>query len=163
MTIAFASVMAVFIIERIDETTGQASLFPLLIAGAGSVAYWRWAPCWFVFNLFLSKVPSVYLIFLGAHNNSAWGLNLRSTWKWSNTLIHAGDNIGVTGFLSCRADVSFVFEQICKWPAHICISAVCTLLCDSCNGHPSASQIHTFSLLALGCRFFLFSKPVMTL
>lgn len=41
MTIAFASVMAVFIIERIDETTGQASLFPLLIAGAGSVAYWR--------------------------------------------------------------------------------------------------------------------------
>jgi len=41
MTIAFASVMAVFIIERIDETTGRASIFPLLIAGAGSVAYWR--------------------------------------------------------------------------------------------------------------------------
>jgi len=41
MTIAFASVMAVFIIERIDETTGRASVVPLLIAGAGSVAYWR--------------------------------------------------------------------------------------------------------------------------
>ncbi len=41
MTIAFASVMAVFIIERIDETTGRDSLVPLLIAGAGSVAYWR--------------------------------------------------------------------------------------------------------------------------
>lgn len=33
--------MAVFIIERIDETTGRASIVPLLIAGAGSVAYWR--------------------------------------------------------------------------------------------------------------------------
>lgn len=43
MTIAFASVMAVFIIERIDETTGRDSLVPLLIAGAGSVAYWRFA------------------------------------------------------------------------------------------------------------------------
>ncbi len=41
MTIAFASVMAVFIIERIDETTGRDSLVPLLIVGAGSVAYWR--------------------------------------------------------------------------------------------------------------------------
>ncbi|KAG0578880.1 hypothetical protein KC19_4G056400 [Ceratodon purpureus] len=43
MTVGFASVMAVFIIERIDETTGRASIFPLLIAGAGSVAYWRFA------------------------------------------------------------------------------------------------------------------------
>lgn len=43
MTVAFASVMAVFIIERIDEATGKASIFPLLTAGAGSVAYWRFA------------------------------------------------------------------------------------------------------------------------
>jgi hypothetical protein len=42
MTIAFASVMAVFIIERIDETTGRASVFPLLLVGAGSVGYWMY-------------------------------------------------------------------------------------------------------------------------
>lgn len=43
MTIAFSSVMAVFIIERIDERTGSASLLPLLAAGVISVAYWRFA------------------------------------------------------------------------------------------------------------------------
>ncbi|KAL3692087.1 hypothetical protein R1sor_005738 [Riccia sorocarpa] len=43
MTIAFTSVMAVFIIERIDELTGRASIAPLLGAGVVSVAYWWFA------------------------------------------------------------------------------------------------------------------------
>lgn len=43
MTIAFSSIMAVFIIERIDERRGTASLFPLLLAGVLSVGYWRLA------------------------------------------------------------------------------------------------------------------------
>lgn len=42
-TIAFSSIMAVFIIERIDERRGTASLVPLLLAGIISVAYWRFA------------------------------------------------------------------------------------------------------------------------
>jgi hypothetical protein len=41
MTVTFASVMAVFIIERIDELTGRASLLPLLGVGVASVTYWR--------------------------------------------------------------------------------------------------------------------------
>ncbi|KAH6557307.1 hypothetical protein KP509_1Z122100 [Ceratopteris richardii] len=41
MTIAFSSIMAVFIIERIDEWHGTISLAPLLLVGALSVAYWR--------------------------------------------------------------------------------------------------------------------------
>lgn len=44
MTIAFSSVMAVFIIERIDEVTGRASLAPLLGAGVVSVGYWWYLP-----------------------------------------------------------------------------------------------------------------------
>ncbi|XP_031504510.1 uncharacterized protein LOC116267084 [Nymphaea colorata] len=41
MTIAFTSIMAVFIIERIDEKTGTTSLLPLLAAGIISILYWR--------------------------------------------------------------------------------------------------------------------------
>lgn len=43
MTIAFSSIMAVFIIERIDERKGTVSLAPLLLVGAISVVYWRFA------------------------------------------------------------------------------------------------------------------------
>eukprot|EP00252_Welwitschia_mirabilis_P010216 TRINITY_DN23389_c0_g1_i2.p1 TRINITY_DN23389_c0_g1~~TRINITY_DN23389_c0_g1_i2.p1 ORF type:complete len:212 (-),score=34.16 TRINITY_DN23389_c0_g1_i2:283-918(-) len=42
MTVAFTSIMAVFIIERIDERTGAISLIPLLMAGIVSIAYWRY-------------------------------------------------------------------------------------------------------------------------
>eukprot|EP00250_Pteridium_aquilinum_P007235 c17003_g1_i1 orf=111-1055(+) len=43
MTIAFSSIMALFIIERIDERQGTIWLAPLLLVGAVSVAYWRFA------------------------------------------------------------------------------------------------------------------------
>ncbi|EFJ11664.1 hypothetical protein SELMODRAFT_426141 [Selaginella moellendorffii] len=43
MTISFTAIMAVFVIERVDDRTGKASVFPLLAAGALSVAYWRFA------------------------------------------------------------------------------------------------------------------------
>lgn len=41
MTIAFTSIIAIFIIERIDDRTGTRSLAPLVIAGALSILYWR--------------------------------------------------------------------------------------------------------------------------
>lgn len=41
MTIAFTSVMAIFIIERVDDRAGAKSLAPLVIAGALSIMYWR--------------------------------------------------------------------------------------------------------------------------
>ncbi|XP_057495776.1 uncharacterized protein LOC130780786 [Actinidia eriantha] len=40
MTIAFTSIMAIFIIERIDERKGTASIIPLLLAGVVSILYW---------------------------------------------------------------------------------------------------------------------------
>jgi len=43
MTIAFTSVMSIFIIERIDERKGTISLIPLLMAGIISILYWRQA------------------------------------------------------------------------------------------------------------------------
>ncbi|KAK8625000.1 hypothetical protein V6N13_089883 [Hibiscus sabdariffa] len=41
MTIAFTSIMAIFIIERIDEQKGTVSIIPLLLAGVISILYWR--------------------------------------------------------------------------------------------------------------------------
>ncbi|KAJ0973258.1 hypothetical protein J5N97_021217 [Dioscorea zingiberensis] len=41
MTIAFTSIMAIFVIERIDERTGKKSLIPLVMAGILSILYWR--------------------------------------------------------------------------------------------------------------------------
>ncbi|KAH7671178.1 Alkaline ceramidase protein [Dioscorea alata] len=41
MTIAFTSIVAIFIIERIDERTGRTSLIPLVMAGILSILYWR--------------------------------------------------------------------------------------------------------------------------
>uniref|UniRef100_A0A5B7BXU1 Ceramidase n=1 Tax=Davidia involucrata TaxID=16924 RepID=A0A5B7BXU1_DAVIN len=41
MTIAFTSIVAIFIIERIDERKGTMSIIPLLLAGIVSILYWR--------------------------------------------------------------------------------------------------------------------------
>ncbi|XP_009616453.1 uncharacterized protein [Nicotiana tomentosiformis] len=41
MTVAFTSIVAIFIIERIDERKGTLSLIPLLLAGVISIMYWR--------------------------------------------------------------------------------------------------------------------------
>ncbi|KAH9625214.1 hypothetical protein KSS87_003594 [Heliosperma pusillum] len=41
MTIAFTSLVAVFIIERIDERKGTISIIPLILAGIISILYWR--------------------------------------------------------------------------------------------------------------------------
>ncbi|RCV29164.1 hypothetical protein SEVIR_5G468500v4 [Setaria viridis] len=42
MTIAFTSIMAIFIIERVDDRAGAKSLAPLVIAGALSILYWSY-------------------------------------------------------------------------------------------------------------------------
>ncbi|KAJ8529802.1 hypothetical protein K7X08_036637 [Anisodus acutangulus] len=41
MTVAFTSIIGIFIIERIDERKGSLSLIPLLLAGVISIMYWR--------------------------------------------------------------------------------------------------------------------------
>ncbi|KAK7342692.1 hypothetical protein VNO80_25648 [Phaseolus coccineus] len=41
MTVAFTSIIAIFIIERIDEWKGTVSIIPLLLAGIISIVYWR--------------------------------------------------------------------------------------------------------------------------
>ncbi|PIA47412.1 hypothetical protein AQUCO_01400227v1 [Aquilegia coerulea] len=41
MTIAFTSIIAIFVIERIDEKKGKASIIPLVMAGVVSILYWR--------------------------------------------------------------------------------------------------------------------------
>ncbi|KAJ1435019.1 hypothetical protein SESBI_05391 [Sesbania bispinosa] len=41
MTVAFTSIIAIFIIERIDERKGMISIIPLVLAGIISIVYWR--------------------------------------------------------------------------------------------------------------------------
>ncbi|KAJ3683240.1 hypothetical protein LUZ60_013467 [Juncus effusus] len=41
MTVAFTSIMAIFIIERVDEKQGTISILPLVLAGVLSIMYWR--------------------------------------------------------------------------------------------------------------------------
>lgn len=41
MTIAFTSIVAIFIIERIDQHKGTVSIVPLILAGILSILYWR--------------------------------------------------------------------------------------------------------------------------
>ncbi|XP_020220227.1 uncharacterized protein LOC109803183 [Cajanus cajan] len=41
MTVAFTSIIAIFIIERIDERKGMISIIPLILAGIISIVYWR--------------------------------------------------------------------------------------------------------------------------
>ncbi|KAF6152802.1 hypothetical protein GIB67_004631 [Kingdonia uniflora] len=50
MTVAFTSIVAIFIIERIDERKGTASIIPLVLAGVISIVYWRqvYYFCYFV-------------------------------------------------------------------------------------------------------------------
>ncbi|RWV98720.1 hypothetical protein GW17_00038414 [Ensete ventricosum] len=43
MTVAFTSIMAIFIVERVDEKTGTTSIAPLVIAGILTILYWRQA------------------------------------------------------------------------------------------------------------------------
>ncbi|RYR22664.1 hypothetical protein Ahy_B03g067972 isoform D [Arachis hypogaea] len=43
MTIAFTSIVAIFIIERIDERKGMISIIPLVLIGIISIVYWRQA------------------------------------------------------------------------------------------------------------------------
>ena len=45
MTVAFTSIMAIFIIERIDERKGMISIMPLVLVGIISIVYWRQACC----------------------------------------------------------------------------------------------------------------------
>lgn len=41
MTIAFTSIVAIFVIERIDQHKGTVSIVPLILAGILSILYWR--------------------------------------------------------------------------------------------------------------------------
>lgn len=71
MTIAFTSIMAIFIIERIDEKKGMISIIPLIVAGIVSILYWRFfddlrpyavvqfAPC-IVIPLMAILMPPMY-------------------------------------------------------------------------------------------------------
>lgn len=73
MTVSLTSIVAIFIIERIDEKKGTTSIIPLVMAGIISVVYWRQAyyficfiytrsfayPIMMLVNLLLGKEPDL--------------------------------------------------------------------------------------------------------
>ncbi|CAO2196147.1 unnamed protein product [Urochloa humidicola] len=68
MTIAFTSIMAIFIIERVDERAGAKSLAPLVIAGALSILYWRQVfsqvfRSYSLWNISIAYTPSIFTVF----------------------------------------------------------------------------------------------------
>lgn len=80
VTIAFISIMVIFIIERIDERTGTASLFPLLILGIASIAYWRLfddlRPYVLVQFIPFIAIPTMAILFPPKYTHSEY-------WLWS--------------------------------------------------------------------------------
>ncbi|KAE8719378.1 importin-4-like isoform X1 [Hibiscus syriacus] len=78
MTIAFTSIMAIFIIERIDELKGTVSIIPLLLAGVISIllfddlrpyAVVQFVPC-IVIPLMAILLPPMYTFYILALGSS---------------------------------------------------------------------------------------------
>lgn len=64
MTVAFTSLVAIFVIERVSEKGGAVLLFPAVVVGAASVAYWRYARLLRMAFSFLSRILGSRFLFL---------------------------------------------------------------------------------------------------
>ncbi|KAF4362177.1 hypothetical protein F8388_010621 [Cannabis sativa] len=94
MTVAFTSIISIFIIERIDERKGTVSIIPLLLAGLFSILYWRQA-------LHFSSVNYLNLW----SNILYWKINL-SVKYWENCLVRFFDDLrpyALVQFVPCIA------------------------------------------------------------
>ncbi|GFY94722.1 senescence associated gene 18 [Actinidia rufa] len=136
MTIAFTSIMAIFIIERIDERKGTVSIIPLLLAGVVSILYWcffddlrpyalvQFVPC--------IAIPVMAILLPPMYTHSAY-------WLWA------------AGFYLLAKVEEAADKPIYKWTHHIVsghtIKHLCaamvpvflTLMLAKRKGHPSCS------------------------
>ncbi|GLJ05613.1 hypothetical protein SUGI_0021180 [Cryptomeria japonica] len=80
VTVALTSVMVIFIIERIDERTGTAFLFPILMLSTVSIAYWRFfddlRPYAFVQFIPFIAIPAMTVLLPPKYTHSIY-------WLWS--------------------------------------------------------------------------------
>jgi len=83
MTLAFMSLLAAMIAERISVTAGARWLWPLVVAGAASVGWWRWTE-----NLWPFMAAQYFSIFL-----IGWLLMF-----FPPAYTHGADLVTVTGF-----------------------------------------------------------------
>eukprot|EP01018_Ginkgo_biloba_P013571 Gb_33670 [translate_table: standard] len=105
--------MAVFIIERIDEKTGTASLFPLLMAGVVSIAYWRYfddlRPYALVQFIPCIAIPAMTIMLPPKYTHSIYWLWAAGVQSKSNNLPFKFDEI----LVSCHsAHVEFLSQIV---------------------------------------------------
>ena len=76
MTLAFMSLFAALIGERIDARLGRYLLAPLLVMGTGSVVYWKATGDlrWYALVQFLplAAIPAILALFPSGRRNGAW-------------------------------------------------------------------------------------------
>ncbi|WVZ02323.1 hypothetical protein V8G54_023129 [Vigna mungo] len=124
MTVAFTSIIAIFIIERIDERKGTVSIIPLLLAGIISIVYWRQAHWFYLLakvleatdeviygwthhivsghtlkHLAAAMVPVFLTFMLAKRNVEPERQNLLKTWRVSWMKFREGNsNIGIYSY-----------------------------------------------------------------
>lgn len=84
MTVAFMALFSAVIQDRVSERLGRALLWPLVVAGAATIAYWYWSefagrgdlrPYAVVQFLPMLLIPLMLLLFSGR--------SIRDTWLWA--------------------------------------------------------------------------------
>ena len=81
MSLAFVTLSVAVVSERISQVAGRLLLWPLLLAGLGSVAYWRWTEAQqhgdlraYVLVQFLPllAIPAIILLFPAKHTHTGY-------------------------------------------------------------------------------------------
>jgi hypothetical protein len=84
MAVAFMALLSAVIKDRVSERLGRALLWPLIVAGAASIAHWQWSelegrgdlrPYAVVQFLPMLQIPLMLLLFRGG--------GLRDSWLWA--------------------------------------------------------------------------------
>ncbi|KAL5096319.1 hypothetical protein RYX36_000646 [Vicia faba] len=104
MTVAFTSIIAIFIIERIDERKGMISIVPLVLAGVISIMYWRFfddlRPYALVQFVPLIAIPVMAILLPPMYTHSTY-------WLWA------------AGFYLLAKVLEATDDVVYKWTNHI--------------------------------------------
>ncbi|XP_061337209.1 uncharacterized protein LOC133284229 [Gastrolobium bilobum] len=104
MTVAFTSIVAIFIIERIDEKQGMISIIPLVLAGIISIVYWRFfddlRPYALIQFVPCIAIPLMAILLPPMYTHSTY-------WLWA------------AGFYLLAKVLEATDEEIYKWTYHI--------------------------------------------
>ncbi|KAG5548671.1 hypothetical protein RHGRI_014126 [Rhododendron griersonianum] len=117
MTIAFTSIMAIFIIERINEQKGTVSIILLLLAGVISILYWRFfddlRPYALIQFVPCIAIPLMAILLPPMYTHSAY-------WLWAAGLYLPYLHLSLyAGFYLLAKVEEAADKPIYKWTHHI--------------------------------------------